>query len=150
MLIFLDTITTVCLGLLVGTEFAVSVFINPVLWKLEAGAQARAISLFARRLGTAMPVWYAVSFLLILIETFVRRHGPGCLLLINAGAIWAVVIVLTLLFLVPINNRMTRLADSLPDEARRSHKKWDSLHRLRIAALAVSMICFLVGVRVCA
>jgi uncharacterized membrane protein len=147
-LIFLDTITTVCIGLLIGTEFAVSVFINPVLWKLEAGAQAQAISLFARKLGAAMPVWYAISFLLLLIETFIRRHGPGSPLLINASAIWAAVIVLTLLFLVPINNRLTRLADSLPDEARRSHKKWDRLHRLRIVALAVSMICFLVGRRV--
>ena len=148
MLIFLDTITTVCIGLLIGTEFAVSAFINPVLWKLEAGAQARAISLFARKLGTAMPVWYAISLLLLLIETFVRRHAPGWPLLINASAIWAAVVVLTLLFLVPINNRMASQVDSLSDEARRSHKKWDSLHRLRIVALAVSMICFVVGVRI--
>ena len=148
MLIFLDTITTVCIGLLIGTEFAVSAFINPVLWKLEAGAQARGISLFARTLGSAMPVWYTVSLLLLLIETFLRRHRPGIPLLISASAIWVAVIVLTLLFLVPINNRMTRLTDSLPDEARRSHKKWDSLHRLRVAALTVSMICFVVGDRV--
>jgi hypothetical protein len=94
-----------------------------------------------------MPVWYVVSFVLFLIEMFVRRDGPGIPLLISASAIWAAVIVLTLIFLVPINNRMATPADSLPDEARRSHKKWDSLHRLRIAALAVSMICFLVGSR---
>lgn len=35
MMLLLNTLTTVCIGLLIGTEFAVSAFINPVLWKLE-------------------------------------------------------------------------------------------------------------------
>ena len=30
---YLDTITIVCIGLMVGTEFAVSAFINPALRK---------------------------------------------------------------------------------------------------------------------
>ena len=59
--------------------------------------------------------------------------------------IWAAVIALTVWFLVPINKRMTRLADSIPEEARRSHKRGDALHRLRIVALIVAMTCFLVG-----
>lgn len=59
--------------------------------------------------------------------------------------IWAAVIALTVWFLVPINKRMTSLADSVPEEARRSRKRWDTLHRLRIVALMVAMICFLVG-----
>lgn len=146
-MLVLDTLTTVCIGLLIGTEFAVSVFINPVLWKLEDRAQAKAIGLFAVKLGTAMPFWYSLSLVFLLIETIVRRHAASSLLLINASAIWAAVIVLTLLFLVPINNRMIGLEDSLPDEARRNHKKWDTLHRWRIVALAASMVCFLIGVR---
>ena len=32
----LDIVTTVCIGLLIGTEFAVAVFINPILRKLGA------------------------------------------------------------------------------------------------------------------
>jgi hypothetical protein len=48
---FLDIVTVVSVGLLVGTEFAVSAFVNPVLWKLKDRAQARAVSLFAGRLG---------------------------------------------------------------------------------------------------
>ena len=46
-----DILTITSLGLLVGTEFAVSAFVNPVVWKLEDRAQAAAIALFAARLG---------------------------------------------------------------------------------------------------
>jgi uncharacterized membrane protein len=143
---FLDIVTTVCIGLLIGTEFAVSVFINPVLWKLEDRAQAAAIRLFAARLGTAMPFWYAVSLLLLGLEAMLRHHEPGFALLILASVIWAVVILVTVLFLVPINNRMARLdSDSFPEEARREHKKWDTLHRLRVAALVIALVCFLLA-----
>ena len=85
-----------------------SAFVNPVVWKLEDRAQAGAIALFAARLGTVMPFWYV------------------------------------LVFLVPINNRMARLSsDSVSETARREHKKWDALHRLRVVAVGVALICFL-------
>src|ERR1700710_698156 len=105
-MLFLDIAMIVCIGLLVGTEFAVSVFVNPVLWRMEEKAQAAAIRMFAIRLGKSMPFWYAASLLLLLAEAVLRHHAPGSSLLITACAIWAVVIVLTLAFLVPINNRM--------------------------------------------
>ena len=148
MIYILDIATTVCIGLLVGTELAVSVFINPVLGKLEDRTQAQAVSLFATRLGRAMPYWYILSFLLLIAEAVVRHDQPKSLLLIAAGAVWFTVIVLTLLFLVPINNRMMRLdAASFSVEAHQEHRRWDTLHRGRVVALAASFICFLVAVR---
>ena len=51
----LDIVTTGCIGLLIGTELAVAVFIDPILWKLENSVQFTATRLFAKRLGTAMP-----------------------------------------------------------------------------------------------
>jgi uncharacterized membrane protein len=143
---FLYIVTTVCIGLLIGTEFAVSVFINPVLAQLEDRARAKAISLFAARLGHAMPFWYGLGLLFLIVEAIAERHGPGSPLLIAASAIWLAVIVLTLLFLVPINNRMMQLdAKSFPEEAQREHKRWDTLHRLRVIALVVAMVCFLLA-----
>lgn len=59
----LDIVSTVCVGLLIGTEFAVAVFINPILRKLGVREELRAIRLFAARLGAAMPFWYGISFL---------------------------------------------------------------------------------------
>lgn len=146
---FLNTFTILCIGLLIGTEFSVSAFVNPILWKLEARAQAAAISLFARTLGTVMPFWYSLSLLLLIIEAAVRHHQSGELLLLTAIAIWVAVILLTILFLIPINNRMTRLnSDSFTEEARKAHKQWDTLHRVRIAALCAAMICFLLAIQV--
>jgi uncharacterized membrane protein len=148
MMLFTDILTTVCVGLMIGTELTVSVFVNPVLWKLEDGAQVAAIRMFARRLGTAMPFWYVLSLLLLVLEMLLRHHEAGFGLLIMAVAIWAVVIVLTLLFLVPINNRMMRLeAGSLADEAKQAHHRWDSLHRLRVIALTAAMVCFLLAIQ---
>jgi uncharacterized membrane protein len=86
-----------------------------------------------------------LSLVLLLIKTIIARHDHGAPLLITASVMWAAIIALTLLFLVPIHNKMIRLLDSLSDEARRKHKKWDALHRFRIAALVVSMICFVIG-----
>src|ERR1700712_425577 len=108
-MLLLDITLIVSIGLLAGTEFAVSVFVNPVLWRLENSAQAAAIRMFAIRLGKAMPFWYAASLLLLIAETILRRHQSGSSLLIAASVIWAVVIVVTILFLVPINNRMMQL-----------------------------------------
>ena len=147
-MVFTDILTTVCIGLMVGTEFAVSVFVNPVLWRLKDEAQAETIRMFARKLGTAMPFWYVLSLLLLLLEMVLRRHEAGFPLLVAAVAIWAVVIVLTLLFLVPINNRMMRLEPgSIAEAARREHHRWDSMHRLRVAALTAAMVCFLLAIQ---
>ena|GEM_PF-703228 len=146
MMVFLDIVTIVCIGLLVGVELAVSAFVNPVLWKLEDHAQASAISLFAVRLGTSMPFWYGLSLLLLIAEAVMRRQEPNLPLLVIACVIWTVVIVTTVLFLVPINNRMARLnAGSLPEKARQEHKKWDTLHRGRVAAICAALVCFLFG-----
>jgi hypothetical protein len=50
------------------------------------------------------------------------------------------------LFLVPINNRMMRLdASSFPEESQREHRRWEALHRLRVAALVMAMVCFLLA-----
>lgn len=145
-MVFLDVATTVCVGLLIGTEFSVSAFVNPVVWRLDERAQSQAIAMFARLLGTVMPFWYGLSLLLLLAETAIRRHQAG-FLLSTASGIWVAVIVLTLLFLVPINNRMMGLdPDSFSNAARREHRKWDAMHRMRVLALSVAMVCFLIAV----
>jgi len=145
----LNIATVLCIGPLVGVEFAVSAFVNPVLWKLDSPAQAAAIRLFARRLGAAMPFWYIASLLLLVAVTLLRLHQPGVVLLGVAIGIWVAVIAYTLLSLVPINNRLARMdADAFTETARREHRKWDTLHRVRVAALAVAMVIFLIGVGV--
>jgi uncharacterized membrane protein len=148
MRVSLEIVTTICIGLLIGTEFAVAVFINPILRKLDAREELRAIRLFAAKLGRAMPFWYAGSLLLLIAEIVIRYKQAGETLLIAASLIWVAVIVLTLIFLVPINNRLARVdLNAPPEQALAEHGKWDSLHRWRVASLTAAMVCFLVGTR---
>ena len=143
----LNIATILCIGLLIGTEFAVSAFINPVVWELDSGAQATAFRLFGRRLGRAMPVWYIASLLLLVSETITHRHESHVELLGVAIVLWAAAITLSLLSLVPINNRMVRTdADGFTESTRRELRKWESLHRVRVTFLAAAMILFLVGI----
>ena len=143
----LNIATILCIGLLIGAELSVSAFINPVVWKLDLAAQARAFPLFGRRLGRAMPVWYIASLLLLVSETITHRHDSHVGLLGAAIAVLGAAIALSLLSLVPINNRMVRMgADGFTQSAQRDLRKWDSLHRVRVSLLAISMVFFLAGI----
>ncbi len=138
----LDIITILCTGLMVGNELTVSLFVNPVIWQLDEPAQAKALSLFARYLGKAMPIWYALSLVLLIVEAYLRRNQPALTPLLTAIIIWIAVILYTVTTLVPINNRIAALSiGSLPTQWRSEHKKWDTLHRWRILFLTISITC---------
>lgn len=144
----LDIATIMSVGLMIGTEFAVAAFINPILEKLDLSARVDATRRFARTLGAVMPFWYSLGLLLLVAETVTLRHDPAVPFLAAAIVLWAAVIVLTLLFLVPINNRIVKMdTASFTESLRRQHKKWDTLHRWRVLALCVSMACMLIGIR---
>ncbi|MGB6745733.1 MAG: DUF1772 domain-containing protein [Terracidiphilus sp.] len=147
MISFLSIAAVVSIGLMIGVEFAVWVFINPILWKLDDQPRAQAVQLFARKLGTAMPFWYALNLLFLIAESVVLRHEWEASLLVAAAAIWTAVIILTLIFLVPINNRLAgEQAHESPAQAQREHKRWDSMHRARVVALGAAMVLFLAAV----
>jgi len=145
-MLFLDVLTILCTGLMIGNELAVSLFVNPVIWQLEDGSQAKALSLFAGILGKVMPFWYALCLLLMIAETYLRRHQPGLTLLLIAVVIWIAIIVYTVTTLVPINNRIARLADGLPEGWRQEHKRWDMYHRWRILLLVIASVCLVWGI----
>jgi hypothetical protein len=143
----LNVATILCIGLLIGAEFAVSAFVNPVINKLDLAAKAEATRLFARLLGTVMPVWYIASLLLLLSETIIHLHNSLIVWLGVAVAFWGAAIALSLVSLVPISNRLARMdADGWTESAQREQRKWDALHRVRVFALAVAMIFFLAGI----
>ncbi len=144
----LGIVTTMCVGLMIGTEFAVSAFINPILEQLDDSARVHATRLFARKLGTVMPFWYSLNLLLLIAETIIMRRQPGMAFLAVAIGIWVAVIVLTLILLVPINNRIVKMdSTAFTDSLRREHARWDTLHRWRVLVISVAMICLLVGIR---
>jgi len=136
----LDAITITLAGLMVGNELALSAFVNPAIWQLENGPQAQGLSILARSLGRVMPVWYTLCFALLALESFLHRHQALLLPLLIATLIWAGVILFTLSMLVPINNRIASLNTAAPSPGwNRDHRKWDSLHRVRILLLAIAL-----------
>ncbi len=145
MMLVLDVLTILCTGSMIGNELAVSLFVNPVVWQLEDRSQAKALSLFAGTLGKVMPFWYVLCLVLMIVESYLRRHQPALTLLLAAVAIWIAVIVYTLTTLVPINNRIARLSGDLPEGWRQEHKRWDTYHRWRILALMMAMVCLVWG-----
>jgi uncharacterized membrane protein len=137
----LDTITITLVGLMVGNELAVSAFFNPAVWKLESTPQAQGLSVLAGSLGRVMPVWYGVCLGFLGLESLMHRHQAALVPLLTATLIWVGVIIFTVNVLVPINNRIASLNPAAPMPGwKQDHKKWDSLHRIRILLLALALL----------
>ena len=137
----LDIITITSAGLMAGNELAVSAFVNPALRRLDRGPQAQALSVLARSLGRAMPLWYGLCLALLALESFLHFHQATLAPLLIAAALWAGAIVLSTSALVPINNRIASLNTAAPAPGwERDHRKWDVLHRVRILLLVVAVL----------
>ena len=119
---------------LVGIEFSVSAFVNPAAWRLDPEAQLKMLSRFAFVLGRVMPVCYPACALMLGLQTWLHWHEPRLGLLLTADAIWVFTSVVSIFFLVPLNNRV---AEGVADW-QRIHRIWDQRHRVRIAALAIA------------
>jgi len=142
----MEILTIICIGLMTGVELCVAVFINPIFAQLPNDARNIATSLGAKQLGRAMPFWYVSSLLLLIAEGIAHRLSPQVHLIWAASLIWIVVIILTIVFLVPINNRIASAAPSaFTEKLRQEHDRWNLLHRWRVVALVVAMALFLLG-----
>lgn len=119
---------------LLGVEFSVSAFMNPVVWRLEPESQLKTLSRFAVVGGKVMPVWYLVSTLLLGIQTWLCWHTPVRSILLLVDAIMVLIAVASILVLVPLNSRVAEGAA----DWQRIHRIWDRIHRVRIAALATA------------
>ncbi len=137
------TLATIVLVVsLVGVEFSVSAFLHPAASRLAPEPRLQLLSRLALVLGKVMPVWYPLSTLLLAIETWLFWHTPDRTVLLAALALWALVSLASLVFLVPLN---TRVANGASDW-QQAHEVWDSRHRVRVAALALAAVLFLYAV----
>ncbi|MUL81500.1 DUF1772 domain-containing protein [Mycobacterium sp. CBMA247] len=139
----MQILALVVTGPLVGVEFGVAAFTNPILQRLPDAAYRQARSTGSRILGTAMPFWYAGTVAL-LIAAAVRSPGP---LLITAVVLMGLVMLLTLTTLVPINNRVAAGfgGDEASDQFHELVRRWDRLHWLRVGLLAAAFVLLVVA-----
>lgn len=138
-----EILALVVVGTLLGSEFAVAAFLRPILGRLPDDAFLAARGDGAGLLGKVMPFWYLASFALLLGVAAVAGSQRW---LIGAGAILMVaVVILSVAVLVPINNKIA--AWRAPDEVSRVlAARWDRLHWLRVAMLAVIFVLLAIGV----
>jgi uncharacterized membrane protein len=139
----LEIVTIVVAGTMTGNEIAVAVFFHPRISRLEDAVHARAAQTLASALGAVMPFWYALTFLLTLLVTFIAHTAwstPRWLAL-GSTFVFAAMIVYTVLLPVPINNQIARWQpDSLPSNWRELRRRWDLLHVIRVAFLVAALI----------
>jgi uncharacterized membrane protein len=121
---------------LVGVEFSVSAFLNPAASRLEPESQLKMLSRSALVLGKVMPVWYSVSTLLLVIQTWLSWRTPGRSILLTADAIMVLIAVASIFVLVPL---ASRVAEGAADW-QRINRIWDRRNRVRIAALAIAAV----------
>ncbi|MFF1919422.1 anthrone oxygenase family protein [Streptomyces sp. NPDC058221] len=130
----LEVVTTVVVGVMVGVEFSVAFVMNPIFNALpeDSGQLARAHG--GRMLGAVMPFWYIGSLVLAAIWAVVDHGAAG--LVITAGALLALTVIMSVLLLVPINNRSkTWTPENRPADWKEQSNRWDRFHYIRVAIL---------------
>ncbi|UNZ21072.1 DUF1772 domain-containing protein [Streptomyces sp. 891-h] len=136
MLNALQVVTIVVVGVMVGVEFSVAFVINPILNALpgDSGQLGRAHG--GRMLGAAMPVWYITSLALVAAWATAGWHDHGAGLVVTAGALLIVSVIMSILLLVPINNRgKTWTPDNRPADWKEQMNRWDRFHYVRVAVI---------------
>ncbi|MDV5146462.1 DUF1772 domain-containing protein [Streptomyces sp. SBC-4] len=136
MLNALQVFTTVVVGLMVGVEFSVAFVINPILKALpgDSGLLGRAHG--GRMLGALMPFWYIGSLVLSAVWAVAGWDQGGAGLVVIAAALLIVSVIMSLLLLVPINNRgKTWTPENRPDDWKEQASRWDRYHYVRVAVI---------------
>ncbi|MFJ5549817.1 anthrone oxygenase family protein [Streptomyces sp. NPDC093225] len=142
----LSVVTVVVVGMLVGVEFAVAAFVNPILSRLPAEHSLAARSDGARLLGRVMPFWYIGSMVLGGAWAAAAWGGGGSGLVIAATGLLVLSVVMSVLLLVPINSRAARWSEGdVPADWREQLGRWDRLHFVRVAVIVGAFVLLVVG-----
>ncbi|MFI0086905.1 anthrone oxygenase family protein [Streptomyces bobili] len=139
MLNTLEVVTTVVVGVMVGVEFSVAFVMNPILNALPEDSRQLGQAHGGRMLGAVMPVWYIGSLALVAVWAVAGRHHPGAGLVVIAGALLALSVLMSILLLVPINNRnKTWTPESRPADWKQQLRRWERFHYVRVAVIVAA------------
>lgn len=136
MLNALEVFTTVVVGVMVGVEFSVLFVVNPILDALPEDSGQLGHAHGGRMLGAVMPFWYIGSVVLVALWAVARwdHHGTG--LVVTAGALLILSVIMSILLLVPINNRSkTWTPETRPEDWKEQLNRWLRFHYVRVAVI---------------
>lgn len=132
----LEVVTTVIVGVMVGVEFAVAFVMNRILNALPEESRQLGHAHGGRMLGAVMPVWYIGSLVLVATWGIAGRHHDGTGLVVAAGALLLLSVVMSILLLVPINNRnKTWTPENRPEDWQEQLQRWERFHYIRVAVI---------------
>lgn len=132
----LEIVTTVVVGVMVGVEFSVAFIMSRILNALPEDSSQLGHAHGGRMLGAVMPVWYIGSLVLVGIWAVAGRQHDGTALVVTAGMLLALSVVMSVLLLVPINNRNKAWTpENRPEDWRVQLNRWERWHYLRVAVI---------------
>ncbi|NUO60835.1 MAG: DUF1772 domain-containing protein [Hamadaea sp.] len=138
MLNALEVATVVIVGLMVGVEFSVAFIMNRILDALPEDSGQLGHAHGGRMLGAVMPFWYIGSLVLAAIWAVARWQHDGALVVIAAGLL-VVSVVMSILLLVPINNRnKTWTPENRPADWKQQLNRWGRYHYARVAVIVAA------------
>jgi uncharacterized membrane protein len=139
MLNALHVVTTVVVGVMVGVEFSVPFFSNPILNALPGDNGLRGRTHGARLGGAVMPFWYITSLVLVGVWAIAGWNRPGTGPVVTAGALLILSVIMSITLLVPINNRVKAwTADNRPEDWKEQLNRWDRYHYVRVAVIVAA------------
>ncbi|MFC7247706.1 anthrone oxygenase family protein [Catellatospora aurea] len=136
MLNALAVATVVIVGLMVGVEFSVAFIMNRILDALPEDSGQLGHAHGGRMLGALMPFWYIGSLVLTAIWAAAGRQQHSAGLVVTAAGLLVVSVVMSILLLVPINNRnKTWTPETRPADWKQQLNRWGRYHYVRVAVI---------------
>ncbi|MGX1267251.1 anthrone oxygenase family protein [Streptomyces phaeoluteigriseus] len=146
MLNALEVVTTVVVGVMVGVEFSVAFVVNPILNALPEDSGQLGKAHGGRMLGALMPVWYIGSLVLVVSWAIAGWHHHGAGLVVTAGALLLLSVIMSILLLVPINNRnKTWTPENRPADWKEQLQRWERFHYVRVAVIIAAFALLVVA-----
>ena len=137
-------------ALLMGNEFSIAFFIHPSLTQSDHKAFIPAIQVFARLLGRIMPFWMAGTLAahLALALFFWSSQHAASLFTLYASCVWLFICIFSVIFPVPINNRVGRWNPlALPENWESERKLWDTYNTIRVAFIVLAFVFLVIAFR---
>ncbi|WP_030301938.1 DUF1772 domain-containing protein [Streptomyces katrae] len=142
----LEVVTTVIVGLMVGVEFSVAFVMNRILNALPEDAGQLGHAHGGRMMGALMPFWYMGSLVLSAIWAVAGWHHHGAGLVVTAAGLLILSVVMSILLLVPINNRnKTWTPENRPADWKEQLHRWDRYHYIRVAVIVAAFTLLVVA-----